>query len=356
MTRCDLNETMTQLPQDNATNQETSPVLSVRDLQVHFKTHEGLIRAVNGVSFDVPRGSIVGLVGESGCGKSVTAYSILRLIQKPGFIAGGKILFHPQEQSSFDICQLSEKSRQLFEMRGGLASMIFQEPMTALSPVHTVGNQITEAIMLHKDVTYQQARQMAIDMLSKVGIPGPQRRIDQYTFELSGGMRQRVMIAMALVCRPQLLIADEPTTALDVTIQAQIMRLIKDLQAEMGTSTILITHDLGVVGQMCDHVVVMYLGRVVESGPVRQIIHHPRHPYTQGLLASLPSLAMEHAQLPSIAGSVPNLTDIPRGCPFHPRCPHAKEGACDVGKPPELVTLLNGQCAACVRVNEIEHE
>ncbi len=349
--------TLTHMPElIEPSDTEHDPVLEVHDLHVHFKTHEGLIRAVNGVSFDVPRGSIVGIVGESGCGKSVTAYSILRLIQKPGLIAGGQMHFHPLHQPSFDICQLAEKSRELFDMRGGLASMIFQEPMTALSPVHTVGNQIVEAIRLHKSVTKKQARQMAIDMLAKVGIPGPERRIDQYTFELSGGMRCRVMIAMALVCQPQLLIADEPTTALDVTIQAQIMRLIKQLQEEMKTSTILITHDLGVVGQMCDHVVVMYMGRVVETGPVRRVIHHPRHPYTQGLLASLPSLAVEHEKLPSITGSVPSLTNLPSGCAFHPRCPHAQAGLCDVNGPPELESLNSQQAAACLRVHEIEDD
>jgi len=231
--------------------------------------------------------------------------------------------------------------------------MIFQEPMTALSPVHTVGNQIGEAILLHQDVSEAEAREKAIAMLRKVGIPGAEKRIDQYPFEMSGGMRQRVVIAMALVCNPEILIADEPTTALDVTIQAQIMRLIKDLQRDLGTSTLLITHDLGVVAQLADDVAVMYLGRIVERGPVREIMKNPRHPYARALLESLPSLAMEKARLPSIKGSVPSLTEIPPGCPFHPRCPHAKAGLCDIGSPPPLESIGPDRLAACLRVNEI---
>ena len=296
-------------------------VLEVEGLQVYFHTEEGEIRAVDGVTFQMKRGNITALVGESGCGKSVTSYSVLRLIQKPGKIVGGQINFLPSDAEPFDIVSLGEKSDELFDLRGGKISMIFQEPMTALSPVHTVGNQICEAILLHQDVTEAEARATAIEMLSKVGIPGAEKRIDQYPFEMSGGMRQRVVIAMALVCNPEILIADEPTTALDVTIQAQIMRLIKDLQRDLGTSTLLITHDLGVVAQLADDVVVMYLGRIVERGPVREIMKNPKHPYTKALLESLPSLAMDKERLPSITGSVPSLTAIPPGCPFHDRCP-----------------------------------
>lgn len=328
-------------------------VLEVDDLKVYFYTHEGEVRAVDGVSFHVRRGRVLGIVGESGCGKSVTSFALMRLIQKPGRIVGGRMLLRPRNREPFDILALDEKSRELFDVRGGLVSMIFQEPMTALSPVHTVGDQIVEAILLHQDIKRPEAERIAIGMLEKVGIPGAARRFRQYPFEMSGGMRQRVVIAMALVCRPELLIADEPTTALDVTIQAQIMKLIKDLQAELGTSTILITHDLGVVGQLCDDVVVMYLGRTVEVGPIREIIKRPRHPYTQGLLASLPSMSMTVSKLPSIKGSVPSLNAIPPGCPFHPRCPHYQPGLCDVGGRPELVQVGDDHQAACLRVKEI---
>jgi oligopeptide/dipeptide ABC transporter ATP-binding protein len=337
-------------------NETNDSVLEVDDLRVYFHTEEGEIRAVDGVSFQMRRGKITALVGESGCGKSVTSYSILRLIQKPGKIIGGKILFHPKKGETVNITALGEKSDGLFDLRGGSISMIFQEPMTALSPVHTVGNQICEAILLHQDVSEEEARQTAIDMLSKVGIPGADKRIDQYPFEMSGGMRQRVVIAMALVCNPEILIADEPTTALDVTIQAQIMRLIKDLQRDLGTSTLLITHDLGVVAQMADDVAVMYLGQIVERGSVRDIMKNPKHPYTRSLLKSLPSLAMNKARLPSIKGSVPSLTEIPPGCPFHPRCPHYKAGVCDVGGRPPLEEIAAGRHAACVRLDEIGDE
>jgi oligopeptide/dipeptide ABC transporter ATP-binding protein len=328
-------------------------LLSIQDLRVSFFTHEGEVRAVDGVSLDIRRGRTMAVVGESGCGKSVTSYSILRLIQRPGRILGGSIRYQPKTGNPVDVLSLDEKSDELFDLRGGAISMIFQEPMTALSPVHTVGNQIMEAILLHQDVTEEQARERTIDMLSKVGIPGAEKRIDQYPFEMSGGMRQRVVIAMALVCNPDLLIADEPTTALDVTIQAQILGLMKQLQARTGTSILLITHDLGVVAQTADDVAVKYLGRIVERADVRTVMKAPRHPYTQGLLASLPSLSMEKEHLPSIKGSVPSLTDIPPGCPFHPRCPHAKSGVCDQGGPPPLTNLGNGHTASCYRLAEL---
>jgi oligopeptide/dipeptide ABC transporter ATP-binding protein len=301
----------------------------------------------------VPRGFIMGLVGESGCGKSVTAYSCLRLIQEPGRIVGGSITFHPRDGSAVDIARLGRKSEELYHLRGGSISMIFQEPMTALSPVHTIGNQICEAILLHQDVSAKEAERIAADMLSKVGIPGAETRLRQYPFEMSGGMRQRVVIAMALVCNPELLIADEPTTALDVTIQAQIMMLMKRLQRDLGTSILLITHDLGVIAHMAEVVAVMYLGRIVEQADVRSIMKTPRHPYTQGLLASLPSLNMGKEELPSIKGSVPSMSEIPRGCPFHPRCPHYEKGRCDVGPPPVPREILTGHTVACLRAEEI---
>ena len=328
-------------------------VLEIEDLRVSFYTEEGEVRAVDGVSFSIPRGSIVGLVGESGCGKSVTSYSVLRLIQRPGEIKSGSIRFNPQEGDSVEITALDEQDDALYHLRGGAISMIFQEPMTALSPVHTVGNQICEAIMLHADASEEQAEEIAAEMLDKVGIPNPRSRLDQYPFEMSGGMRQRVVIAMALACAPEVLIADEPTTALDVTIQAQIIRLIKSLQRDLGTSTLLITHDLGVVAQLVDYIAVMYLGRIVEQGDVRTVMKDPRHPYTMGLLESLPGLALDKERLSSIKGSVPSLAQRPPGCPFHPRCPHAEPGVCDSGDPPELHQIGEGRMVACLRLEEI---
>lgn len=330
----------------------TDAVLEVIGLKTHFFTDDGVLPAVDGVTFAIPRGKTLALVGESGCGKSVTSYSILRLIQPPGRIVDGKILLHSARAGEIDIAKLNEDSSQLYHVRGGLVSMIFQEPMTALSPVHTVGDQISEAILLHQAVTQTEARRLGIEMLKKVGVSAPERRFDQYPHEMSGGMRQRVVIAMALVCRPELLIADEPTTALDVTIQAQVLGLIKELQREIGCSVLIITHDLGVVAQTADEVAVMYAGRIVEHGPVRQILKTPRHPYTQGLLNSIPSLN-HGARLNSIPGTVPSLTSIPAGCPFHPRCAHAQPGVCDTGAVPVLRTMTPGHEAACVRAEEL---
>jgi len=332
-------------------------LLSVKDLQVHFFTDEGVARAVDGVTLSVRRGSFLAIVGESGCGKTVTAYSILRLIQEPGRIVGGRIELFPKDGTRIDVTELTEDSEELYSVRGGTASMIFQEPMTALSPVHTIGNQICEAILLHQEVSEEEARRQAIEMLSKVGIPGPETRIDLYPHELSGGMRQRAVIAMALACNPELLIADEPTTALDVTIQAQILQLLKTLQRDLQTSVLLITHDLGVVAQTAEEVAVMYLGRVVEQADVRTVMKSPRHPYTTALLQSLPATKTGREQrLASIEGSVPSVTRIPAGCAFHPRCPHAKPGVCDIGDPPMLESVESGHTVACFRVDEIPRE
>lgn len=330
-------------------------LLDVVELKTHFFTDDGVLPAVDGVTFSIARGHTLALVGESGCGKSVTSYSILRLIQKPGRIVGGKIMLHSQRSGSIDLAQLDEDDDRLFHVRGGMVSMIFQEPMTALSPVHTVGDQICEAILLHQKPTKAEARQRAIEMLKKVGVSAPERRVDQYPHEMSGGMRQRVVIAMALVCNPELLIADEPTTALDVTLQAQILGLIKSLQREVGCSVLLITHDLGVVAQTADEVAVMYLGRIVETGTVRQLLKTPRHPYTRGLLRSLPSLNSGR-RLASIPGSVPLLSAIPSGCPFHPRCEFAMAGQCDIGGPPSLDPVAPGHYVACVRAREIPEQ
>ncbi|PTY02926.1 peptide ABC transporter ATP-binding protein [Verrucomicrobia bacterium LW23] len=347
------------LPASTSTVQAPSGAVSpcalrIENLKTHFMTDDGAIPAVDGVSLSLSRGKVLAIVGESGCGKSVTSYSILRLIRPPGQIVDGSIMYYPGDGTRpIDIAKLNEKSDDLYRVRGGYISMIFQEPMTALSPVHTVGNQISEAILLHQKLTPAQAREKAIEMLRKVGIPGAERRIDQYPHEMSGGMRQRVVIAMALVCDPDILIADEPTTALDVTIQAQILKLIKDLQASRGTSVVFITHDLGVVAQIAHDVAVMYLGRVVENGSVRQVLKSALHPYTQALLKSIPSLGTRGARLPAIRGSVPSLTNIPPGCPFHPRCEHAVRGRCDVGGPPALRTFTGNRKAACVRIEEI---
>ncbi len=293
----------------------------MENLNVVFDTDEGRVVAVEDVSLDVKRGKTLAIVGESGSGKSVSAVSILKLIQHPGKIAGGKIRYFPQEGGEIDIMFLEEGDPRLYDLRGGRISMIFQEPMTALSPVHTIGNQICEAILLHSDASKKEAEKRAIDMLGKVGIPNPDQRFKQYPHEFSGGMRQRVVIAMALVCKPDILIADEPTTALDVTIQAQILELIKSLQDEMGTAVIFITHDLGVVAQIADDVVVMYKGRIIEKGGVRDVLKDPLHPYTKGLLAAIPSQANHGSRLPTVDSvlggrdidSVKDLKVLPKG-------------------------------------------
>ena len=330
------------------------PVLEVTGLTTCFRAEAGGdLRAVDDVSFSIPRGRTLALVGESGCGKSVTSYSLLRLIQPPGRIVAGRIRLRSERLGLVDIDQLSEQDDRLYQVRGGVVSMIFQEPMTALSPVHTVGDQIAEAVLLHQRIGAAAAREQSIAMLRKVGISAPERRVDQYPHELSGGMRQRVMIAMALVGRPELLIADEPTTALDVTLQAQVLRLIKQMQAEIGCAVLFITHDLGVVAQTADDVAVMYLGRVVERGPVREVLRHPRHPYTQGLLRSMPRLDGPGERLVSIPGTVPSLNATPAGCSFHPRCAFAERGRCNVGPPPVLRPLNADQDVACVRAEEI---
>ncbi|MBV7331038.1 ABC transporter ATP-binding protein [Chloroflexi bacterium TSY] len=338
-----------------------SVLIEVRNMKTHFFLEQGTVRAVDGVDFTVNRGQTVGLVGESGCGKSITARSILRIVPSPGKIVDGEILYHrPQmgldgsgmSEEVIDLVQLDDRGQEIRSIRGGEISMVFQEPMTSLSPVHTIGNQITEAIRLHRDVTKEEARQQTIDILERVNMPQPQRIIDRYPHQLSGGMRQRAMIAMALSCRPTLLIADEPTTALDVTTQAQILTLMRDLQESFGMAIIFITHDLGVIAQMVDHVIVMYLGEAVETADVDTIFYDPKHPYTQALLQSIPqlgakSVAEKSGPLSAIRGSVPDPYSIPTGCPFHPRCRHAIKGVCDEKDPPFL-EVSAGHKVRCV--------
>jgi len=296
-----------------------SHLLEVNDLRTHFPTRSGLVRAVDGVSFYLDRGELLGLVGESGCGKSMTALSLMRLIAPPGKIVEGEILFDGK-----DLLKLNDADMR--QMRGDDIAMIFQDPMTSLNPVFTVGEQIAEALRLHRKLPRNEAKRAAIDAMREVAIPDPARRIDDYPHQLSGGMRQRVMIAMALACNPKLLIADEPTTALDVTIQAQILELLDELRKQRELAVLLITHDLGVVAEVADRVAVMYTGRIVEESPVDELFARPKHPYTEGLLRSVPKLTSEHVvkkeRLETIEGTVPRPTDLPSGCHFAPRCPH----------------------------------
>ncbi|EGK07779.1 ABC transporter ATP-binding protein [Kroppenstedtia eburnea] len=314
---------------------EKQNLLEVRDLHVSFKTYNGEVQAVRGVSFDVKKGETVAIVGESGCGKSVTSQSIMRLIpQPPGWIKSGEILFDGQ-----DLTKLSEK--QMEAIRGKEIAMIFQDPMTSLNPTMTVGKQIMEGLIKHQNLGKAQAKERALEMLRLVGIPSPESRIDQYPHQFSGGMRQRAMIAIALACAPKLLIADEPTTALDVTIQAQILGLMNDLKEKLETSTILITHDLGVVAETADRVVVMYAGKVIETGTVDEIFYRPRHPYTWGLMGSMPRLDLSREkELTPILGTPPDLLSPPKGCPFASRCKHAMK-ICKQ-QMPETTTVQEG--------------
>ncbi|MEO2175236.1 MAG: ABC transporter ATP-binding protein [bacterium] len=312
-------------------------VLQIRDLAVDFRTEIGTTCALQGVSFDIPRGDVTAIVGESGSGKSVTANCVMRLIQPPGRIVGGNIKFSPAGGSPFDIVTLPDKDPRLHDLRGGLISMVFQEPMTALSPVHTIGNQVTEAIHCHRNVSKQVALEEAADMLRRVGLDDVERRMSMYPFEFSGGMRQRVVIAMALVCNPEILICDEPTTALDVTIQAEILTLVRNLQKELNNSVLFITHDLGVVAQIADHVVVMFQGRVLEIGTVRQVLKTPVHPYTKGLLAAIPGLAKHGEKLATI-DSIVGDADITTPYPLI-RLPDGRQVSLPAGELPKLVGL-----------------
>ena len=334
-----------------ATATKGEPLISVRNLKTYFPTDEGLVKAVDGVTFDVEAGKTLGVVGESGCGKSVTARSILRVLDRPGRIVDGEILWRGGgdngDGQAVDLAQLAPNGKEIRGIRGEDISLVFQEPMTSFSPVHTVGNQMIEAILIHQEIGRKEAKDRAIDLLRQVGIPEPEQRIDTFAYQLSGGLRQRAMIAMALSNNPRLLIADEPTTALDVTTQAQILDLMRGLQEQHGMAIMLITHNLGVVAEMCDDVVVMYLGRVVEKGPVDEIFHDPKHPYTQALLRSIPSIRSQgQEKLESIVGSIPHPLNRPTGCPFRTRCSSFIPGTCDQHEP-QLLSITDVHEVSC---------
>ena len=333
-------------------------VLSVRNLKTHFSTDDGVVKAVDGVTFNLHQGEVLGVVGESGCGKSITMKSVMQLVGKPGRIVDGQILFKRNRDGTnteeVDIAKLRTNGKKIREIRGGDIALIPQEPMASFSPLHSIGSQIVEAVMLHQDVSKQEAKRIAIEKLNEVGMPSAEQRFDAYSWQLSGGLRQRAIIALALACNPSILIADEPTTAIDVTTQAQILELLKRLQREHGSSILFITHDLGVIAQLADHVVVMYLGRVMEQGAVSDVFSHPRHPYTRALLASIPSLHSEpRIELPTVAGGIPHPLQRPNGCPFHPRCPDAIPGTCDVAMP-KLLDVEQSKVACFLHHDEAE--
>ncbi len=328
------------------------PLIRVEGVKVYFYLTEGTVHALEDVSFEIERGKTLGVVGESGCGKSVTSQAIMRMVPAPGKIIEGKITFFRYKSSGpaeeIEITKLKSDGDRICDLRGNEIAKIFQEPMTSLSPVHTIGDQIGEAILLHQNVDKKTARQRAIDILNRVGFPQPEQRIDSYPHQLSGGLRQRAMIAMALSCHPSLLIADEPTTALDVTTEAQILELMKSLQNDLGMAMLFITHNLGVIAEMADDVVVMYLGRDVEYAPVDDIFYDPYHPYTKALLRSIPFIGKKSAEnLYTISGSIPDPYNIPKGCPFHPRCPEFMAGVCNQDQPVPLVEIKPGHTTRC---------
>ena len=336
-------------------NMKKNNILEINNLNVAFQLDEGLLKAVRGVDLSIKKNSILGLIGESGCGKSMTAFSILRIIQDPGRITEGEILFQKEDGSSVDIAALPADSKELRNIRGNGISMIFQEPMTSFSPVHTIGNQIIESVMLHSDKDKKSAREVAVNVLEKVGMPNPEKSIDFYPHQLSGGLRQRAMIAMALSCDPLLLIADEPTTALDVTIQAQILEVMKRLQTEFGMAILYITHNLGVISEISDEVAVMYLGMVVEQASVNKIFRKPLHPYTEKLMEAIPKIGKKSKeQLVAIDGVVPIPLNLPAQCGFYPRCSKAIEGICDKSVP-ELMEIEEGHFVRCFLYNKEVH-
>ena len=341
-------------------NIKNDVILELKDVKVHFKMDEGLLKAVDGVSFAIRKGRTLGIVGESGCGKSVTSNAIFKILPKYGLIDGDIYLYEKDRKKlaePINIAKLNPTGPEIRDIRGGNIAMIFQEPMKAFSPVHTIGNQIIEAIMLHREPDPKKARQIAIDTLRAVNIANPEQRIDEYPHQLSGGMRQRAMIAMALSCKPSILIADEPTTALDVTVQAQVLDLINNLKHENDTSVIFITHDLGVIAEMSDDVVVMYLGKVVEYCDVDTLFYHPMHPYTRALLKSIPTADKQHkGRFESIKGTVPYPINLPVECGFCSRCEEAEKGLCDKGEPP-MIEVEPGhfvKCFHCMTGKEAE--
>jgi peptide/nickel transport system ATP-binding protein len=330
-------------------------LLEIEDLKAYFYTDRGVVRAVDGVSFDIHAGRTLGVVGESGCGKSITSLSIMRLLQKPGRIVNGRILLHRRQNTGgansvddvIELTKLKPNSEQMRTVRGGQIGMIFQEPMTSLDPMYTIGSQMVEAILWHRQMPKQEALQVALDMLARVNMPEPQQVVNSYPHQLSGGMRQRAMIASALTLRPAMLIADEPTTALDVTTEAQILELLRDLQSEFGMAIMYITHNLGVVAEMVEEAIVMYMGKVVERASVDALFNDPKHPYLQALLRSIPKLGSKsNARLQTISGMVPSPFAIPHGCAFHPRCPNRIPGVCDVNEPP-VTELGQGRYVRC---------
>ncbi|MEO1209950.1 MAG: ABC transporter ATP-binding protein [Cyanobacteria bacterium J06638_20] len=331
----------------------TDPLLTVSNLSVRFHTDEGLVTAVDDLSFTLQPGQTLGIVGESGSGKSVSTKALMRLLPDYAELdANSHIVYQTKKGAYVDIARLDTRSKALKQVRGGELAMIFQEPSAAFSPLYTIGNQMIEGIRLHRDVSRNQARKLAIEMLDRVGMTNPELRVDQYAFQLSGGMRQRAMIASALVMRPAVLIADEPTTALDVTIQAQILDLLKELQQDFGMTIIFISHDLAVISQIADDVLVMYLGKEMETGPVRRIIRHPQHPYTQGLINAIPRLEELDRPLLPIPGDIPSPLERPTGCVFHTRCPHAADHPrCHTDVPIPAQTQPN-HLAACHLLTE----
>ncbi|WP_084794584.1 ABC transporter ATP-binding protein [Pseudoponticoccus marisrubri] len=332
-----------------------TPMIEIRGLKTHFFTDDGLVKAVEGVDLDIHPDRTLCLLGESGCGKSILARSILRIVDAPGRITGGSILYRAADGRMVDLARARPGSRELREIRGGDIAMIFQEPMSSLGPIQKIGRQITETIRLHRDVSKAEAREEAIDMLARVGIPRPAERFEAYPFELSGGMRQRAMIAMALSCQPRLLIADEPTTALDVTTQAQILDLIAELREEFRMAVLLITHDLGVVAETADDVAVMYMGKIVEKSDVYGLFEAPKHPYTRALLESVPRIGqIGRGRLPAIRGMVPHPLARPSGCTFRTRCDHAMAGLCDQ-REPRLKPQGAGEVACFLHDDEVRH-
>ena len=328
-------------------------LIRIENLKTYFFSREGTVKAVDGLNFDINRGETLGIAGESGCGKSVTAQSILRIVPKNGRIVKGNILFNLNNEL-LDLVKLDPEGKEIRNIRGKEIAMIFQEPMTSFSPLYTIGNQIREVIVLHQNCSRKEARDKTLELLYKVGMPKPDQTIDSYPFNLSGGMRQRAMVAMALSCHPGLLIADEPTTAVDVTIQAQVLELIKELQRDLKMALMIITHDLAVIAELADKVLIMYLGKGVEYASVEELFYNPKHPYTKGLLASIPKLGEGSVQkIEPISGSVPSPYEMPSGCLFHPRCSHFIAGLCDKEEPP-LIEVKPNHKVSCFLYDSVQ--